>query len=75
MGCAGNNRAKRRKGMGRKYWICRKKMEQETRYHHMFGYIQTATPRETMMVAGGEVVSKEKMRRETGGGPGRDEIS
>lgn len=22
-----------------------KKMEQETRYHHMFGYIQTATPR------------------------------
>lgn len=24
---------------------------------------------------GGEVVSKEKMRREAGGGPGRDEIS
>lgn len=52
-----------------------KKMEQETRCHHMFGSIQTATPRETMVMAGGEVVSKEKMRREAGGGPGRDEIS
>lgn len=51
-----------------------KKMEQETRCHHMFGSIQTATPRETMVMAGGEVVSK-KMRREAGGGPGRDEIS
>lgn len=52
------------------------KMEQETRCHHMFGSIQTATPRETMMMAGGEVVVEgEKMRRETSGGPGRDEIS
>lgn len=51
------------------------KMEQETRCHHMLGFIQTATPRERMMMAGGEVVSKWKMRRETGGGPGRDEIS
>lgn len=30
-----------------------KKMEQETRCHHMFGSIQTATPRETMVMAGG----------------------
>lgn len=58
MGCAGNNRAKRGGGERKenKCWVCRKKMEQETRYHHMFGYIQTATPRGTMMMVGGEVV-------------------
>lgn len=50
------------------------KMEQETRCHHMFGSIQTATPRETMMMAGGEVVveGEDETRDQWWAGSGRN---
>jgi hypothetical protein len=52
-----------------------KKMEQETRYHHMFGYIQTATPRGDRKDGrwGGGVEGEDETSEV--GGPGRDEIS